>query len=260
MLYISFAQNLTLTIIMCLFAYLIGSIPNGLWVGKKFKGIDIRNYGSGNIGTTNSIRVLGKKLGFFVFALDVIKGMLAIFIVEFVLEPLDVMDSLIPYIIYGLCSIFGHAFSIFLKFKGGKSVAASLGVVIILTPIPALSCLLVFGIVLVLTGYVCLCSTAATITVVSTAWILHFFGMDSGWILETVPLYLCIVYTIVGCFLIYKHKSNFIRLYHGEENCFKKKKKKIVYSEPKDYFPEDIRKKYEVGEYNTDDKEKSEEN
>ena len=226
MLLTSFAQSLTLTILMCVFAYFIGSIPNGLWVGKKFKGIDIRDYGSGNIGTTNSIRVLGKKLGFFVFFLDVLKGMLAIFIVEFILEPCGVMDSKVPYIIYGLCSIFGHAFSMFLKFKGGKSVAASLGVVIILTPIPALACLIVFGIVLLLTGYVCLCSSAAAIAVVTTVWILHFFGMDSGWILEAPPLYLCIVYSIVACFLIYKHKSNFIRLAHGTENCFKKKKNK----------------------------------
>lgn len=224
----SFAQSLTLTIVMCIFAYFVGSIPNGLWVGKKFKGIDIREYGSGNIGTTNSIRVLGKKLGFFVFALDVLKGMLAIFIVEFVLEPCGVMDSKVPYIIYGLLSIFGHAFSVFLKFKGGKSVAASLGVVIILTPLPALTCLLVFGIVLLLTGYVCLCSSAAAVAVVVTSWLLYAFGMDSGWFLEKMPLYLCIIYSITAAFLIYKHKANFIRLAHGTENCFKKKKQKPV--------------------------------
>lgn len=220
----SFAQNLTLTIIMCFVAYFVGSIPNGLWIGKKFKGIDIREYGSKNIGTTNSIRVLGKKLGFIVFALDVIKGMFAIFVVEFILEPLNLMNSLVPYIVYGVCAILGHAFSAFLKFHGGKSVAASLGVVFILTPVPALACLIVFGLVFVITGYVCLCSSFAAITVVATAWILNYTGMDKYWILEKPGLIICIAYSIVAAFLIYKHKSNFIRLYHGTENCFKKKK------------------------------------
>lgn len=220
----SFAQNLTLTIIMCLVAYFAGSIPNGLWVGKKFKGIDIREHGSKNIGTTNSIRILGKKLGYFVFVLDVIKGMFAIFVVEFILEPLGLMESLVPYIVYGVCAILGHAFSIFLKFKGGKSVAASLGVVFILTPVPALLCLITFGIVFVICGYVCLCSTFAAIMVVTSAWILNYTGMDKYWILEKPGLVICIIYSIVGCFLIYKHKSNFIRLAHGTENCFKKKK------------------------------------
>lgn len=222
----SLATNITLTIVMCLVAYFAGSIPNGLWIGKKFKGIDIREHGSKNIGTTNSIRVLGKKLGFIVFGLDVLKGMFAIVVVEFILEPLGVMESSVPYIVYGICAILGHAFSIFLKFHGGKSVAASLGVVIILTPLPAATCLITFGIVFVLTGYVCLCSTFAAIAVVTTAWILQYTGMDSKWILEKPGLVLCIIYSVVACFLIYKHKSNFVRLAHGTENCFKKKKVK----------------------------------
>ena len=92
MIYTSLAQNIILTILMLIIAYFIGAIPNGLIIGKKFKGIDIRDYGSGNIGTTNSIRILGKKLGYFVFFLDVLKGMFVIFIVRFILEPLNVMD------------------------------------------------------------------------------------------------------------------------------------------------------------------------
>ncbi len=225
MIYTSFTQNIILTILMIIVAYFIGAIPNGLIIGKKFKGIDIRDYGSGNIGTTNSIRILGKKLGYFVFLLDVLKGMLVIFLVRFILEPLNVMDTKVPYIVYGVSSILGHAFSIFLKFKGGKSVATSLGVVLILTPVPAISCLVVFFIVLVLTGYVCLCSSFAAITVVIVSWILYGFGFNKGWILEKVPLYVCIIYTIIAAFLIYKHKSNFKRLLNGTENSFKKKKK-----------------------------------
>lgn len=224
MILVSFAQSLTLTIVMCLVAYFAGSIPNGLWIGKKFKGIDIREHGSKNIGTTNSIRVLGKKLGFIVFGLDVLKGMFAIFIVEFILEPLGLMESQVPYIIYGLLAVMGHAFSFFLKFKGGKSVAASLGVVIILTPVPAILCLIVFGIVLVLTGYVSLCSTFAAITVVAATWVLHFVGMDKYWILEKTDLFMCILYSLIALFLIYKHIPNYKRLANGTENCFKKKK------------------------------------
>lgn len=225
------ATTWVLSILLLIISYLLGSIPFGLVVGKSLTGIDVREHGSKNIGTTNCIRVLGKKVGFFVFYLDVLKGALVIILVKYVFEKCGLMEPLIPYIFYGVPAIFGHLFSIFLKFKGGKAVATSLGVVIALTPIPAISCLIVFGIVLVLTGYVCLCSSFAAVTVFTVAWLQYAFGYTGSnvfleYIFGKIDLFTAIPYTVLACVLIIKHRTNFIRLYHGEENCFKKKKKK----------------------------------
>lgn len=222
----SFALNVTLTIVFLLLSYIVGSMPFGIWIGKSITGIDVREHGSKNIGTTNCIRVLGKKVGFLVFFFDVLKGMFGIFIVRYVLEKLGVFESQIPYLFYGLAAIIGHTFSIFLKFKGGKGVATSLGVTFILCPLAAISCLIVFGITLVATGYVCLCSSFAAVAVVVTGWLLYAFGLDNSFILGNPGLAVCILFSIVATFLIIKHKSNFVRLINGTENCFKKKKVK----------------------------------
>lgn len=225
MILLSTTSTVLITIGLVLFSYLLGSMPFGVWVGKSITGIDVREHGSKNIGTTNCIRVLGKKVGFLIFFLDVLKGALVIILVQYIFEPLNIFDSPIPNILYGVAAVMGHAFSIFLHFKGGKSVAASLGIVFALTPISALSCLVVFGLVLIITGYVCLCSSFAAVTVVSVTWILYLFGSDDLFFIMKPHLLTCILYSIIALFLIYKHKNNFIRLAHGTENCFKKKKK-----------------------------------
>ncbi|MGM9971681.1 MAG: glycerol-3-phosphate 1-O-acyltransferase PlsY [Anaeroplasmataceae bacterium] len=229
----SLALNITLSIAFLLLSYVIGSMPFGLWIGKAITGIDVREHGSKNIGTTNCIRVLGKKVGFLVFFFDVLKGMFVIILVRYILENFTSFDSKIPYLFYGLSAIIGHTFSIFLKFKGGKGVATSLGVVFILCPLAAINCLIVFGIVLLLTGYVCLCSSAAAIAVVTTGWLLYAFGPDNNFIIGNPGLDVCILFSIVATFLIYKHKSNFKRLINGTENCFKKKKSKPAQEETK---------------------------
>lgn len=224
--------NLTtwiLSIILIIVSYLLGSIPFGLVIGKTITGIDVREHGSKNIGTTNCIRVLGKKVGYTVFLFDVLKGAIVIILVKYVFEKVGLMEPMIPYIFFGIPAIVGHLFSIFLKFKGGKAVAVSLGVVLALTPIPAISCLVVFGLVFVLTGYVCLCSSFAALTVMITGWILYAFGYTGGnglleYLIGKPDLFTTIPYTIIALVLILKHRTNFIRLYHGEENCFKKKK------------------------------------
>ncbi len=222
--------TIILSIVLLLISYLLGSIPFGIVIGKTITGIDVREHGSKNIGTTNCIRVLGKKVGFTVFFFDVLKGAFVIILVKYILEKTGIMTPFIPYIFYGTAAILGHLFSIFLKFKGGKAVATSLGVVIALTPIPAISCLLVFGLVLLLTGYVCLCSSAAALTVLIIMWIQYCFGYTGSSIaLEYLwgkpDLFTTILYTILALVLILKHRTNFIRLARGEENCFKKKNK-----------------------------------
>lgn len=227
----SVGVSIALSVLFFILAYILGSIPFGIVIGKTITGIDVREHGSKNIGTTNCIRVLGKKVGFTVFFFDVLKGALVIIIVKYIFEPLGLMNHYVPHIVYGVAAILGHLFSCFLKFKGGKAVATSLGVVLALTPIPAIACLIVFGIVFYTTGYVCLCSSFAALTVGGTAWLLHFIGYSGD---NLGLIYLCgkpswltvILYTIIVCVLIFRHKSNFKRLINGTENCFKHKKNK----------------------------------
>ena len=221
------ALDACLCVIFLVLSYIIGSIPFGLIIGKKFKEIDIREYGSGNIGSTNAIRVLGKRVGYLVFICDVFKGMLVIIILK-ILTATNVWNTPINLFFYGAAAIIGHSFSIFLEFKGGKAVATSLGVVLILTPISAISCLIVFGIILLISGYVSLASTGATLTVVISAWILYAIGYQATNVLDyfiaSPGLVVAICYTVLSSLIILKHTKNYKRLLNGTESCFKKKK------------------------------------
>lgn len=224
------ATDLSIAIIFLIISYLIGSIPFGLVIGKIACKTDIRQFGSKNIGTTNAIRVLGKKIGFTIFFCDVFKGMLIILLIRNVLTPLNIWTSPIDYLYYGIAAILGHCFSIFLNFKGGKAVATSLGVILVLCPLPAILCLLAFGIVTYTIGYVSLASTAATLTVVITCWILHSFGLDGSvsflhFLVGKPSLITCILVTIMGSLIIVKHIKNYIRIFKGTEYNFKKAKK-----------------------------------
>ena len=221
-------SDVLLTIAFIILSYLIGAIPFGLIIGKGIKHIDIREHGSGNIGSTNAIRVLGKPVGFLVFFFDVFKGMFVIIILK-ILQSTGVWTTPIDCFFYGAAAIIGHSFSCFLKFKGGKAVATSLGVVLVLTPTPAIACLVVFLIILYTTGYVSLASTGATITVVSTTWILYAFGIDSTnifeYFIQNPGLLVSISYSVLSLLIIIKHFKNYKRLINGTESNFKKKKK-----------------------------------
>lgn len=222
------AANAALATIFLLLSYVIGSIPFGIIIGKGIKKIDIREHGSKNIGSTNAIRVLGKKVGFLVFFCDVFKGMLVIIILK-ALAALNVWNTPIDLFFYGAAAILGHFFPVFLNFKGGKGVATSLGVVLILTPVPAIACLIVFLILLYATGYVSVASTGATITVITTAWILYAIGIETtnffDYFISSPGLLVSILYSFIAALIILKHFKNYKRLLNGTENNFKKKKK-----------------------------------
>lgn len=215
-------------------SYLIGSIPFGLVLGKAICKKDIRQYGSKNIGSTNAIRVLGKKVGFLVFFLDVLKGMIIIFLVK-LLNTVGAWVTPIPEMWYGVAAIVGHSFSIYLGYKGGKAVATSLGVVLATTPLSGILCLIVFIVVLKSTGYVSLASTFATLTVVITAWVLFGVGMEIVpnsfstnffvYLVGKTPLVVCVLLSCVATLIILKHGKNYKRLLNGTENNFKKNKK-----------------------------------
>ena len=221
------ALNITISVLLLILSYLLGSIPFGVLIGKKFKGVDIREHGSKNIGSTNEIRVLGKKIGYLVFLCDVFKGMAIIILVK-ILASTGVWVTPIDELYYGALAIIGHSYSIFLDFKGGKAVATSLGVVLILSPLVAILCLIAFYIALKFTGYVSVGSTAATITVISCGWILHFVGITPTNFLEyfigKVSLPLALLFSLMGLLIILKHIKNYKRLINGTENSFKKKK------------------------------------
>ena len=220
--------NILIAIALMIASYVIGAIPNALIIGKIFKRLDIRKFGSGNVGSTNAIRVLGKKVGFLVFFLDVFKGMLIIIIVR-ILQSLNIWTSPIEDLWYGAFAIIGHTFSIFLGFKGGKAVATSLGVVLITCPLAAIACLIVFLILLYTTGYVSIGSTFAALTVVTTGWILHFVGINPTNFIEffigKTSLALCILFTAATALIILRHTKNYKRLLNGTEHSFKKAKK-----------------------------------
>ena len=147
-----------------------------------------------------------------------------------ILDLLNIWTNPIDIFIYGFAAIIGHCYSIFLDFKGGKAVATSLGVMLLLTPLSGINCLIVFVIVLLTTGYVSLASTSATLTVLLTAWILYFFGIENPtnifeYFVYGRPLTTMILYTILALLIITKHKTNYIRLLNHTENKFNFKKK-----------------------------------
>lgn len=196
-------------LVLIIFAYLIGSIPTALIVSKKFFGIDIRDYGSGNMGATNTFRVLGKRYGTMVMVFDILKGMAAVglyslipFYMTHELERTNLMLGL------GIAAVTGHIFPIFAGFKGGKGVATLLGMVLAIQPVIAVSCIGIFLLVLFLTRYVSLSSILAAIALpICVLWIWN----------EDEILYRVFA-IIVAILVIVTHQKNIGRLLRGVES------------------------------------------
>lgn len=198
-------------IIFLIIAYFMGSIPTGVVIGKKFKGIDIREHGSKNTGATNAYRVLGLQYGIVVLLADALKGYLPVFLAS--LAGLAGWQL----ILVGLVTIVGHTLSIFLKFKGGKGVATSLGVFIYLVPNIVLILLVVFLLIAFSTKYVSLASvSAAGLFPILVLFMPVREGLGK-WNMFGFAL-------IIALFVIFKHRSNIQRLLHGNENKFGAKK------------------------------------
>ncbi|MBP5995049.1 MAG: glycerol-3-phosphate 1-O-acyltransferase PlsY [Crocinitomicaceae bacterium] len=199
---------LLLTII--LLGYIIGSIPTAVWVGKSFRGIDIREHGSKNAGATNTFRVLGKRFGWIVLIVDVSKGVLAACLPHFFTYMLEGYKD--EFLILQLCgsfsAVFGHVFPIFAHFRGGKGVATSLGIVIGINPYAALVCLAIFLVVFLSSRYV---SLGAIISALCFPFVSYFMIQEDARIM--------IIFTVVlGVMVILAHRKNIDRLWKGEEN------------------------------------------
>lgn len=206
-----------ITILLMALSYILGSVPNALWIGKVFKGIDVREHGSKNTGSTNAARVLGAKLGILTLILDISKGLVPTLIA--ILLKVDFFENLtkienFDYVLVGICAILGHVFSIFMNFKGGKAVATTLGVFLVLVPKAILFTAIVFFVVFTIFRYVSLSSIFAAIS-------LPIF---------TYFLYQQIIYVILGILIailiVAKHKGNIERLRNGTESKFNLKSKK----------------------------------
>ena len=190
-----------MVVVLMIVAYILGSIPNALWIGKVFKGIDVREHGSKNTGSTNAARVLGAKLGILTLILDISKGAIPTLIATMLLDS-------------SISVILGHSFSIFMKFKGGKAVATTVGVFIVLVPGAILLAAVIFFLVFGITRYVSLSSMIGAISL--PIWIILFY--------KNIPL--TIFGIIIAILIIVRHKSNIQRLLNGTESKFSINKKK----------------------------------
>jgi glycerol-3-phosphate acyltransferase PlsY len=204
-------------LIAVILAYLLGSIPTAVWVGRIFYGIDIRTQGSGNAGATNTIRVLGLKAGLPVMVVDVFKGWLAVYIANFFYTGWAGFPDLIDFkIMLAVAAVVGHVFPVYVGFRGGKGIATLLGVGIALFPLGSLIAILVFALTLVLSSYVSLGSILAAVTFPFVEILILGHNDYPSLMLLSI---------LVAVFVPITHRKNIGRLMRGEESKFKVKKK-----------------------------------
>ena len=197
-------MTFTHSLVLILLAYLFGSLPIGLLVGRMVKGIDVRDYGSGNIGASNVWRIMGPVWGTAVFLFDFCKGYFPTVLTTRLAEHNVSITPWLP-VVVGLAAIMGHNFSPFLRFKGGKGVATSLGVVFGLDPIAAVAGFVFWGLCLSITRYI---SVSSMIAAVITSCVLIFFHHDLPHVLFAI---------LVALFVVLKHRPNIARLKAGTE-------------------------------------------
>ena len=200
---------LELLLLFC--AYLIGSTPTAVWVSKGVFGMDIREYGSGNAGATNTFRVLGSKAGTFVMLVDMLKGVLAVrlsYLLSFYHNP-DHLTQLVNFQIgLGLAAVVGHIFPIWANFRGGKGIATLFGLVLAIQPLVAICCVGVFLLILSLTRYVSLSSIIASIA----------FPVLILFIFNEPEMFYRIFAIAVALMVVLTHQKNITRLLSGNES------------------------------------------
>ena len=208
---------LFLALAVCILGYLFGSFPAGYFAGR-IAGVDVRSLGSGNIGATNVLRVLGKRWGYTVFFVDAFKGFAAVRVALFLAENAGPTRSYAVYfaILAAVMCVIGHTFPIWLGFKGGKGVATSAGAIFGLMPLAAVIIFLIWVIVFEITRYVSVASLVAASALPVTVAALIYWNVVEG----TVLLYFSTVLTLL---VLWSHRSNFSRLLNGTEQRFTRK-------------------------------------
>jgi len=205
---------LNLVLIIAL-SYLVGSIPTSIIVGKLVKGIDIRNYGSGNPGGTNVIRVVGLGWGIFVILFDAFKGFFATyFIAKWFYGDASILNLTTLQIIAGCSAVIGHIWTIFAGFKGGKGVSTSAGMLLGIAPFDLLIALMIFVIIVALTRYV---SLGSIISAILFPFVIIF--TEKIFKLEHSDFFTLLIFgSLIAVLIVYRHRSNIKRLIAGNEN------------------------------------------
>ncbi len=191
-------------------AYLVGATPFGFLAGK-FKGIDIREHGSGNIGATNVLRTLGKPIGITVLVMDVLKGLIPVVIAQ------SFSDNSLVHVATAIATILGHNYTFWLGFKGGKGIATTGGAVLPIMPFALVAAVIIWLITVKTTRYVSLASIAAAITIPVMIAVRGLIQGNLDFIILGLGLFVCLL-------AIWKHRSNIGRLRRGEELQFGRKK------------------------------------
>ncbi len=206
----------TRVLIYMILSYVIGSFPTSYIVGKIFKKVDIRELGSGNVGATNTFRVLGVAYGVPVLIIDILKGALPTYFFGLRNYP----NQMLVFLAIGISAILGHVFSIFLKFKGGKGVATSLGVFLVILPKCTISALSLFLIIFFTTGYVSLGSIIAALGLPVIFHYMYFSRTDNNMLLGI---------SVVSFMILLAHRGNISRLLSGKERrlLWKKRGKSV---------------------------------
>ena len=196
-------------ILLLILAYLLGSIPSGVWIGKLFFKKDIRQHGSGNTGTTNTFRVLGKTAGIVVLLMDILKSTLATCL------PMIFHLSGINPLWFGVCAILGHTFPIFAGFKGGKAVATSAGMLLGFNPVFFVYSCIIFIVSLFCTSMVSLSSMISAVLITLSTIVLPYVAPV---ILAKPNWLLTIIAFLVSSFIFYRHKDNIKRIRNHTES------------------------------------------
>jgi glycerol-3-phosphate acyltransferase PlsY len=188
-------------------AYLVGSIPSSVWVGRRFYGKDVRELGSKNAGATNTLRTLGKRAGLVVLLMDILKGWLAVGLVCISTYPSGSSDRIHLEVAMAISAIIGHIFPIYAGFKGGKGVATTIGIIFGINPIIALLCMGVFALVLIVSHYVSLASIIAVLSF--PIWVVLY---------KTTHYWLLAFSVLLPVLVILTHRKNILRLLNKEES------------------------------------------
>ena len=203
-------RSIVVSLFLVLIAYFLCLIPTGYLLGKSLSGIDIREHGSGSTGATNVLRTIGKKAAIAVLLIDMLKGAIAVLLVKLIysyspMELLPINWKLWLIVAVAFTAIFGHSKSIWLNFTGGKSVATSLGVLLVMNPLLALGTLVAFGI------------TIAISRIVSLSSIVGAIALNLLAIFVDGSLPYIIFAALAGGYVIFRHRTNIQRLLAGEE-------------------------------------------
>lgn len=197
-----------MTIVLLILAYLLGSIPSGLWIGQIFFKINLREHGSGNTGTTNTFRILGKKAGMATFVIDFFKGTIA------TLLPLIFHVQGVSPLVFGLLAVIGHTFPVFAGFKGGKAVATSAGVIFGFAPLFCLYLAVVFFGTLYLGSMISLSSVTAALAAVLGVILFPLIGF----LLPSYDILFVVIILALASLIIIRHKDNINRIRNKTEN------------------------------------------